>query len=278
MIEDPRYTWRATNGGVVALASVGDLLTAHGTPHTQGSKVELLATGEVTSPIEEVELHFTEGDTAGSAVETLVELFIDPAGGTAWQSWIPEIPCGKADSFDTGPGRCFRFRRHAPAGSSVAAAIRSSIASQTTYALIRAFGRPTVPIRRGTIVEAFGTITNSSGQAVTCGTSGTKGSWVDLGAVTHPLWWWELGVSWDDSTILSQIYAFDVAYGDGSNKVLILSDVLHLTNATRDCISTIRPPQQYCPVPAGAHIYVRGAASSGTADSNCTARVIGIGG
>lgn len=276
--EQPTYTFNVSNATTVVTSGLGDAVTASATSHVQGTKVELLSSAEITTDIEEFELKLSSGYTAGSAVETLLEVFVDPAGGTAYTTLIPEFCCGKADSAING-GRVFRFRRHVPSGSSLAVATRCSIGSQVTDVLIKAFGRSRRPIRRGMYAEGFGTITNSSGISVTPGTSGSKGAWTDVGTLTVPLWWWELGVSFDDSTLLSQMYWFDLAFGDASNKVMILPDVVLFNNSTRDSIASYSPaPGHFCPVPAGMHLYVRGGTNGGFSDSNCNVRVIGIGG
>lgn len=275
----PSFAWSVSNVSTLVLTSYGDSLASDGTTsHVQGAKVVLLSSGEVTRDIEEIELLFSEGYTAGSAVETLFELFVDPAGGTTYTSWIPEICVGKADVLTNNGGRVLRFRRHIPAGSSVAGAIRSSVVAQTTRCVITGYGLPRYPMRRATVAQGFGTITNSSGVAITPGTSGAKGSWTEVGTLDKPLWGWTISPSWDDSTLLSQNYALDLAFGDASNKTLIIADALYINNSTRDAVHSVLGRVTVCPVPSGMKLYARACCTGVSADSNMNVRVVGVGG
>ncbi len=95
------------------------------------------------------------------------------------------------------------------------------------------------------------------------------------------LWAWQIGVQVDNATITAQYTSVDLAYGDASNKEIILEDVpigFYGTAEIKASILRGRSLVRACRyVPAGSTIYVRARCSTAPASGyNVTA--IGIGG
>lgn len=76
-------------------------------------------------------------------------------------------------------------------------------------------------------------------------------------------------------TTTAQMYFFDLAYGDASNKHIIIENQPHLNPGTSEQTNAFRLGWDWH-VPAGGTLYVRGSAS-GTAET-CEAVAVGLGG
>jgi hypothetical protein len=143
------------------------------------------------------------------------------------------------------------------------------------------FGRPTNPemVPFGQWSETIGTITSSQGTTVAPGNA-AEGSWVSLGTTTKDLWHWQMGIQLSNGTITAQYATYDLAYGDATNKEIIIEDKaigFYGTAEIKASILNRHLVQAHRYVPAGATIYARGRCStSPTATYNVTA--IGIGG
>lgn len=211
----------------------------------------------------------------------LLDIGVDPAGGTAYTSIINDIVCGQTQAVTTGFDE-FNFPIFIKAGSSVAVRVQGK---HTTAGTVRVvgdfFGRPTEPdmVPVGVYSETIGTITNSNGTSITPGNA-AEGAWTSLGTTAKALWHWQLGAQVDNATITAQYTTIDLAYGDATNKEIILEDVAIGFYGTAEIkASTLKRHQvrntRY--VPAGSTIYARARCSTAPATGyNVTA--IGIGG
>lgn len=220
------------------------------------------------------------GATSAAIKSHLLDIGIDPAGGTSYTAIVNNIVCGRAGAVtNTGSGRRWAFPLRLPAGATVAARIQGSNATAGTVRVgIRSFGQPAAPfLPRGTFSETIGTITNSSGVAFTPGNA-ADGTWVSLGTTANPLWWWQMGYQIDNATITAEYTYIELAFGDASNKHII-QRTLHGGTTGETCgeiYSPMTPWECYCPVPAGNNIYVRGRCNN-AADTGYNAVAIGVG-
>lgn len=250
-----------------------------GASNAEGSYTQVASSGNIAEDVYWMEIRCDAGATSAAAKNQLLDVGVDPAGGTSYTAVISNLIMGCSASLALGAmPRVFQFPLFIKVGSSVAVRIQGSSGTAGTV-LVRArfWGRPNRPenAKRGSFSETIGTITNSSGVAFTPGT-GSKGSWASLGTTTRDLWWWQLGVGVDDTTMSNQSGLFDLAYGDATNKVIIIPDNVHLFFNT-EAISNEMQCNCFKRVPGGSTLYVRGSVTVGP-DSNYSAVAVGMGG
>ena len=276
-----RFLGRYTNtANPVNGTGIGTVVTSGGSIDAQGTAVELISGANASADIWEVCVSVYRGNTSGADSSLLLELLIDPAGGTSYSTWIPEYPVGNADGANS-PGLQMWFPRFAPAGSSIAARTRGLVASTTCEVRIEAFMKPTRPemLLRGTYAEQIGTRTNSRGVTIgTIGVTGSEGTWVSLGTTAKALHWIGLAVNFHDSVIQSGFHWFDLAYGDATNKNIIAQNIPLHGSTTEILYRQLIPDDfHFCHIPASTNIYVRGSTHLASADV-CNALAVGIGG
>jgi hypothetical protein len=275
------FNFRVDNLPATPVINTGTTLTANATPNTEGAYATLIADTAVTQDCYWMYVNINSGNAATSARNMLLDIAVDPAGGTSFTNILSNIVCGEAPGFSQAGRRSFAFPYFIKAGSEVGARIQSSVASATTICVIRLYGNPTNPLAVpvGAISQTFGTITNSNGNAFTPGNS-ADGTWVDLGTTSTPLWWWQVGWQIDNGTITAENTYIEVAFGDGTNKHQIIKTQHYGTTSETvgsSLDSHITFAECYMPVPAGVNIYIRGRCN-GAPDTGYNATVIGIGG
>jgi hypothetical protein len=210
-----------------------------------------------------------------------MDIGVDPAGGTSYTAVISNIVCGGSANHTDGSIQLY-FPLGIKSGSSVAVRIQGSNATAGTVRVQVIFcGKPSNPeaIRCGCFSETIGTITNSLGVSFTPGNSGAEGTWVSLGTTSKAMWWFQLCVQIDNGTTTSLAYHMDLAWGDGSNKHMIVENMRVVFSGTSERMAYVAFPPTECfaNVPAGSTLYVRGTCS-GTAETGWNAVAVGIGG
>lgn len=277
------YNFRFDNWGTNPGTSFGTLVTP-GASDVEGSWTQVAASGSITQDCYWLHVFVHTGATSGSIKSHLLDIGVDPAGGTSYSAIISDIVCGRSPSVTTAGGSAeFVFPFYIKSGSSVAVRVQGSNATAGTVRVAVAFyGQPTNPaaVPVGNVAQTFGSITGSQGQTFTPGNA-ADGSWADFGAVTtSPKWWWQLGVQTSGATTAAERCYVDVAWGDGSNKIIMYRNILVGTSAETTgsfIVSDLILPAAFNPVPVGANIYVRGRCENAP-DSTYNATVIGIGG
>lgn len=275
-----RFGWKYSNFSA-ASTSPGASITP-GASNAEGSWVQVASSANMAEDAYWIVAGITGGSTSGSAKNHLLDIGIDEAGGSSYTAIISNIVCGQT-GFYAQSGDFFIFPIKIDAGSSVAFRVQGSNATAgTVRGQFTAYGKPSRPelVPVGAYSETIGTITNSNGVSFTPGNSAAEGTWVSLGTTSKDLWWWQLGVQCDNGTITALNYHVDLAFGDSTNKHMIIEDCpIHFpgTNEQKTGGHLIRMPEFYCPVPSGAELWVRGSCS-GTAVSGWNAVAIGIGG
>ncbi len=275
--------WYYDNFGTNPAATLGTSVTP-GASDSEGSWKQIASSANIANNVVGFYLQVTGGATSAAAKNHLLDVGVDPAGGTSYTAVISNLQVGASPAMTAAGMVCHYFPLGIKAGSSVAVRVQGSNATAgTVRVLARFYGKASRPelMPVGQYSQTFGTITNSNGNAFTPGNA-ADGSWVDLGAVTadKPLWWWQLGYSIDNGTITAEYTYIDLAWGDGSNKHII-SRMVHggTTGEVASFITAnhMTPEECYQPVPAGANIYIRGRANN-SPDTGYHATVVGIGG
>lgn len=222
------------------------------------------------------------GNTTANAKNHLLDIGVDPAGGTSYTAIISNISCGQTQAVTTGWDE-FVFPIFIKSGSTVAVRVQGNNATAGTVRVVADFfGRPTNPelVPVGTYSETIGTITGSVGPTIVAGNN-AEGSWTSIGTTTNDLWSWSLGYQLNNGTITATYYSVDLAYGDATNKEIILEDVTfgfygtaEIKASTLMGRSLIRNTRY---VPGGSALYVRIRCNT-TPITTSTVTVIGIGG
>jgi hypothetical protein len=181
---------------------------------------------------------------------------------------IPDLICGNAVNANTaGGGVWYFFPIMIKAGTRIAVRSNSSVVTAFNV-YIEALQKPSNPsmVKAAGFVEAIG-ITGNDGVAVTPGTTG-EGAWVSLGTTTRDCWHWQIGAQVDnaDTTQNAAILHLDLAYGDATNKQIILESVVLNTTTTEGQCLNLHTVGAESRVPAGSTLYAR-AQHSGTIDT-----------
>lgn len=262
-----------TDGGMGVAVSGGEL------PHEKGSPVQILAGSSVVQDVYAIMLIFSNGYSATQIKRYLVDLLIDPAGGSNWTIAISNLLVN-SPSMINGGWRYY-FPLYFKAGTSFAMRHQCS---QGLYVImrcgIRLFGQPTCPedVKCGSYVESFGVETSTtSGTNITPGNQ-VMGNWTLMGTSSKDLWWWQWGGQAVNDTSIGPIKSVlgQVGAGDGTNMVLCCESYEQL-DVTENCgkCAGIYPPIAH--IKGGTNIYVR-EASSGTPDIGPSTTCYGLGG
>jgi len=275
------YSFTFDNWGANPGTSIGTSVVP-GASNAEGSWTQIASAANIAQDVYWTYINISGGNTSAAAKPQILDVGVDPAGGTSYTAIISNLVMG-ASPFVNGVGLIEHvFPFFIKAGSSVAVRIQGAHATAGTVRVAAMFcGQPSRPEATpvGSFSQTFGTITNSNGASFTPGNA-ADGSWVDLGAVSAPLWWWQVGWQIDNGTITAEYTYVDVAFGDATNKHNIFR-VMHMGTTGESVGSNLQTQLLMCaaykPVPAGAHIYIRGRCLNAP-DTGYNATVIGIGG
>lgn len=199
--------------------------------------------------------------------ETVVDIGIDPAGGTSFTPIIQNLLAGGANTYLASGGVYYYFPIYIPAGARIGARAQGTVTTAIRCNFM-SYGRPSRPElhRTGSYVETLG-ITGTAGLDNTNGGTTAEGGWNLIGTTTRRCWWWQFGlqVAASDTAWNAAVVHMDLAIGDGSNKHLIAQDVpLFLTsNEAANRIGDQNLMEWHAP--AGSSIYAR-LQSSGNLD------------
>jgi hypothetical protein len=253
-----------------------------GASNAEGSWTQVATGANIAADVYGLSLQVFGGATSATAKNHLLDIGVDPAGGTSYTAVISNLQVGSSPALTVAGAREYFFWFYIPAGASVAVRVQGNQATAgTVRVVVRFYGRPKAPemVPRGSFSETFGTITNSNGQSVTPGNA-ADGSWTLLGTTTQDLWWWQLGYGIDNATVTAEYTYIELAFGDVSNKVTIFK-MMHVgtTGETAGLAmqTQLVPAAAYQPVPAGAGIYVRMRCNNAP-DTGYHVTVVGIGG
>lgn len=277
------FLWTYSNEAADPATSLLGTGVTPGTSDAEGAFTQIASSGNIANDVYWVHLNVSNGSSSTNAQPHILDLGVDPAGGTSYTAVVSNLVCGASATITSiGCGHHFFFPLFIKAGSSVAVRIQGSNASATaTRVLAKFYGQPSEPsaVPVATFSETIGTITGSSGVSFTPGNA-ADGTWVSLGTTAKAMWWWQLGYHVNNGTITAESTYIDLAVGDGSNKKII-KRLQHLGTATEMCgsvrLSNLMFTECYCPVPAGGELWVRGRCNNAP-DSGYSAVAVGFGG
>lgn len=273
------WGWMFHNGGTNPSATPGTSVIP-GINNDEGLWTRIASAANIAHGVWGIWVSVAAGATSAQNKSHLLDIGIDEAGGTSYTALISNIVCGQTQAASTGCNQ-FYFPMNIPAGSSVAVRVQGNNATAGTVRVwAMFFGKPSCPemTPRGEVAETIGTITNSGGVGFTPGNA-ADGAWQSLGTTTRNLWWWQLCVQVSNGTITAQYTWCDLAYGDATNKTMIITALPIGFYGTAEIAAQVHAAhmlQGYCFVPAGSTMYVRGRCS-GAPTAGYNAVAIGIG-
>lgn len=250
-----------------------------------GSYSEYVDGALVINDVYGIKINFNTNDRSNAVGNTLVDIGVDVTAGTSYTVLIPDLLATHAAPYNIGGGGFwYYFPIFIPAGTSIAA--RASVDNATVGSLrsqIYLYGKPRYPeqVRCGRYVEALGEVTaTSEGTVVTAGQA-AEGTYTSMGTLTRDSWWYQMGFGSSDSSLTSgNIYDWDVAVGDASNKRLVSTEPLGRTIITgaAEQVTHINSMENASMLgKAGQTVYIRGQCS-GTPDTDTTCVVYALGG
>jgi hypothetical protein len=273
------FNWQYHNGGTNPSATPGTSVTP-GASNAEGSWTSIATGSNIANDVFGVLISVAGGNTSAAQKDHLLDIGVDPAGGTSYTALISNIVCGQSDAANRN-AKTFFFPMFIKAGSQVAVRVQGNNATAGTVRIWATFyGKPSRPELQkvGFVSETIGTISSSGGVSFTPGNA-ADGSWVSLGTTSRPLWWFQIGCQLSNATSTAQYTYVDLAVGDGSNKDIIINDLLMSFSGTAEVESQPYMTQiiaGYRQVPAGATLYVRGRCNTAPA-SGYNAVAIGVG-
>ena len=225
------YGWSFSSTGATRVAAAWGTSITPGN-NTYGSYTQVLSGANVAKDVFGILINFNSNASSATARDTIVTIGVDPAGGTSYTDYIPDLLASSAAgaiAIAGGSGIHYFFPMWIKAGSTVAA--KASVNNATVGTLrvrMQIFGLPRDRrnILVGTKCKSYGiTAASSTGTSVTSGTT-SEGTWTQLATIasTDNPWWWQYGVGVNNGTITAVSYSADLGIGDASNKVIVGED------------------------------------------------------
>jgi hypothetical protein len=240
----------------------GVTLTASGTPHALGTKVDLFASTAHDASL--VRIHVQGSTVNNTQTDQLMNVYVGAA--SAEQVLIPNLITGWSNVMTTNQviGRTYEFPLFIPAGTRVSADIQALIASDTVEVLMELFGGGEPLGWCGKGVECLGAVTASSqGTSVTPGTT-SEGTFTDIGTTARE-WRWIVPMpqgSLTDTVMAGNWVAVDVGVGGAIYQGL---EEFHFATSTNEGIQNVHGGR-WCRIPSGTALQLRAQNSGSTAE------------
>lgn len=269
--QPPAWTYFPSNiAGATPADGLGTVVTASGSINTDGTAVELLPA--LTADLECIVVGTQNFTFATANTASLLDILFDPAGGTAWETIVPDLQVGEGSFMSVAagpwelPGHWYTFPVFIPKGSTVGALVRSARASEAGNVIIHGMGGNQNPgsFWTGQRVEAVGiTAASSRGTAHTPGNSGVYSSWTDFGSpLSAACGALQFGVQSVVTAVNNLLYIIE--FGVGGNR--IGPPIWRYCNTAERGGNTTLGGNIFCSLPAGAQLQVRGTCN-GTAQA-----------
>jgi hypothetical protein len=276
----PETFTREQTSAVVSGSWHGPQITASATTNTKGSYTSLITSLNFDAYLCEVII--SELAVAATDTSCLVDIGIDSAGGTSYTVLIPDILAG-GRAVSTQGATSLVFPIFAPRGAQLAARMQSVIASDVARVGIRVLGGlpGNAPRPFRSAIQAYGVTSSgaSSGTVMANAAVDTKGAWTQLGAdLTRPHRGLTVACATGDSGVTSNRYLVDIGIdpAGGTSYTAVISDLPVQFNANeiawqQDSLRSRRG----VPIPSGAAIAARAAASTANIQADLEVAVYG---
>lgn len=217
--------------------------------NTYGAYSQVMSGAAVTSAAYAIWVNANTINSSGAAKDCLITFGIDPAGGTSYTDFIPDLYFSCASVYAAAAtcfgGISYLLPLRIPQGASIGAKASVNNATVgTANVQCRLLCKPSAPesVRCGQTIKAYGsTPASSSGTAVTPA-NGSEGAYAALGTIgaSERPWAWVMGVGINNATITANSPFYDLAIGDASNKRSVITDLPVAT-------TTVESLTYYCP-------------------------------
>jgi hypothetical protein len=209
--------------------------------------------------------------TAQSTTDTaaLIDILVDPAGGTTWEACIDDLVCGfqAAMAATLGYNHFYHFPIWIPSGTSLGAQVRCATGSVSFRVGVWAYGNPSRPDLWwcGSKVESLGiTAASSKGTDITPGSSTATFSWTNVGATTSGRYG-AIQFAQNGSDNNSTAIGYHAQIGVGSARVPGTPTFVWYNGTTEASVRHGHRGPIWCDIPEGTQLQV-GACASGTAE------------
>jgi hypothetical protein len=272
----PAFAHWTTNFGSTVAANTpsgfGTPITI-GASNSDGTAVTLISA--LSHDCEYLWLGFCGFTLLSTAPTALLDILIDPAGGTSWTSLIDDLIVSGAGVFSFsgssvfGMPLAYHFPIWLKAGTSIGARVRSAAATTpttgTVFAMAAGGNKNPASWWCGQKVETIGTFdaANSLGQLHMPGVSGSYSSWTDLGSPSTGragAVQWGVGCG-NTADIGSRSYRYEF----GAASTMIGPPVIKILSSSEAGWSVISNPI-FCDLPSGTQLQVRGETSASSID------------
>ncbi len=273
----PSWAMCADNLASTPSTTPGTAVTANASANTDGTAVTLLSA--LARDCEYLVIQTLAASTATTNTSALLDILIDPAGGTSWTTLIEDLLCGYSGAISTaipyGPAYHYHFPIWIPAGATVGAQVRCATGGTVQNVVVHAFGGNRNPASWacGQKVTTVGTTSPSTsrGQAHTAGNSGAFSSWTSLGSpLATDAIAWQVAAQGIGSTAMNNVaYTFEFGY----NSTRIGPRKHHVTGTSEGAASW-GTGVAFNRLAAGTQLQVRGTCSSTASATDVSAYVV----
>lgn len=247
---------RGTSVGVTG-TFLGTQITASGSTNTKGAYTQLTASSAFDVCWCCVGILINAGATS-TGVQAGVDISVG-AGGSE-KVVVPNL-CVSVGPASFNEEYClYSFPLSIPSGTRIAARSQSNVASQTVNVMLQLFDGGFTNMEGAANVDSIGFSTATSfGTPITCGTSGSKGSYAQLIASTSVDY---MGLllhidTQNTATVNSDPYSVDIAIGGSGSEVVIIPD--YVTNPPAAALLSNSASHFYpIAIPAGTRLAARG--------------------
>lgn len=255
------YNWSVSNIATTRPAAAMGTAVTPGASNVKGSWVSLLTGAQVARDIFGLLININSVATSAQIKSALVDIGVDPSGGTSYTVLLPDLLACSAGPYNVGAGGVwYWFPIWVRAGSRIGARAQTSNATAgSSRVAITGFGSPRDRrlIRVGTRVESIGVTTaSSSGTTVTSGTT-SDGAWTSLGTLSRSAWFWQFGFDCANTAMSAAAYHCDIGIGDVTNKVVVIDNGLVNTTTSEQVnkMPSVTDVGKYAP--AGTEVFGR---------------------
>jgi len=262
----PGFTFAVdTFTGAPSAATSGTVqISGPGTANVDGTEVQLFSA--LARDVCYVVIAASDAFVSGGNNGALLDLMIDPAGGTSWSSFVDDLLIGSTPNLTAGTighETVYHLPLWIPAGASLAVRMRHR-ASGTPDARVGAwlYGEPAHPQLWwcGQRVESLGINAGTSqGTSHTPGTTGAYSSWATIGTSTRRYGALQMGIQYPAATLAAQGYYWQMGVG---GEKLPGSPTIFAAASTTEALGKNGLCQPiWCDLPSGTAIQTRGVSS-----------------
>lgn len=267
MISPDRVT-RTQNSFVAASSVIGPSITAGGTANTKGAYGQLIAAAGFDASF--IYLEWNSTFTANTDTSSLMDIAIDPAGGTSYTVIVSNMLCGSVGGPVQVGTRSMLIPVSIPRGSSIAARYQSVSAGHTMQIGCRLYGgvHPNQPrLHRGPLITYGVTeATSSAINVVNAGSPNTKGAWAAIGTASRQHSGVVVGLQLGTGTTGNERPFYDIGMdpAGGTAYTTIIPEIAAASSTAEEMVSA-DPVSAilHVSIPSGATFAARGQSAGG---------------